>query len=226
MSKITDARCYKEPLPGVVSVKRKINFRTLSFLKKANMQHFAWLLVLVGCSASFASAQDHGQVGVYGDYFHMSQTGSNFAGLGGRLSVNTGRALQWEAEMSYDFTQSYTESFHNGVTTSFQNTDFRILHGLFGPKLQTTHGPIRVFVTAKGGFINFRFDPEAASFSSFTSSVEGLRTNDVSGVFYPGAGLEGHLGPVGLRLDVGDEMYFNGPTHHNLRVSFGPIIRF
>jgi hypothetical protein len=29
-----------------------------------------------------------------------------------------------------------------------------------------------------------------------------------------------------LRLDVGDEMYFNDNTHHNLKATFGPIIRF
>ena len=45
-------------------------------------------------------------------------------------------------------------------------------------------------------------------------------------VFYPGGGVEGHLGPVGLRLDVGDEMCFNDGTHHNLRVAFGPYVRF
>ena len=39
-------------------------------------------------------------------------------------------------------------------------------------------------------------------------------------------GLEGHLGPVGLRLDVGDEIYFASGTHHNLRLAFGPYIRF
>jgi len=48
----------------------------------------------------------------------------------------------------------------------------------------------------------------------------------VNGVFYPGGGLEGHLGPVGLRWDIGDEMYFNSGTHHNLRMAFGPYIRF
>jgi hypothetical protein len=38
--------------------------------------------------------------------------------------------------------------------------------------------------------------------------------------------VEAYIGPVGLRLDVGDEMYFAGGTHHNLRISFGPQIRF
>ena len=37
---------------------------------------------------------------------------------------------------------------------------------------------------------------------------------------------EGTVGPIGLRLDVGDEMYFNNGTHHNLKVMFGPYIRF
>jgi hypothetical protein len=29
-----------------------------------------------------------------------------------------------------------------------------------------------------------------------------------------------------LRLDVGDEMYFNHGAHHNLKVMFGPYLRF
>ena len=189
------------------------------------MSRFLWVFLLVGCLASVASAQDHGQVGVYADYFHMPQTNRNFGGLGGRFAVGS-RVLQWEAEMNYDFTQPVVETFNNGVTTSVQRSDVRILHGLFGPKLQTARGPIRLFLTAKGGFVNFRFDPRAVNFSTFTSSVEGLRASDVSGVFYPGGGMEGHLGPIGLRLEAGDEMYFNGGTHHNLRVTFGPIIRF
>ena len=32
----------------------------------------------------------------------------------------------------------------------------------------------------------------------------------MSGVLYPGAGLEGRIGPVGLCLDVEDGIYFNG----------------
>jgi hypothetical protein len=38
--------------------------------------------------------------------------------------------------------------------------------------------------------------------------------------------VEGRVGPIGLRLDVGDEMYFNDGTHRNLRVALGPYIRF
>ena len=78
----------------------------------------------------------------------------------------------------------------------------------------------------KGGFVNFRFDPRPASFNTFTSSVDNLRANNVSGTFYPGGGVEAFLGPIGLRLDVGDEMFFANGVHHNWKASFGPQIRF
>jgi len=58
------------------------------------------------------------------------------------------------------------------------------------------------------------------------SSIENLRANNVTGILYPGAGLEGHIGPVGLRLEAGDEIYFAGGRHHNPRVAFGPFLRF
>jgi hypothetical protein len=195
------------------------------------MRRFALVavsLVLAGSCAPAASAQEHGQIGVGADYFRLLQTKMDFAGVGGHLSVNMNRNLQLEAEMGYDFAQPLIEGFTNTGTgtVTLQRTNTRILHGLFGPKLQTSRGPLRAFVTVKGGFLNFRLDPRPATFSTFTSSVDNLRANNVTGVFYPGAGLEAHLGPLGLRLDAGDEMYFAGGTHHNLRVEFGPIIRF
>jgi hypothetical protein len=88
------------------------------------------------------------------------------------------------------------------------------------------HGAIRPFFALKGGFVNFRLDPRAVNGANVISSIENLRANNVSGMLYPGAGLEGHIGPVGLRLEAGDEIYFAGSTHHNLRAAFGPFIRF
>jgi hypothetical protein len=38
--------------------------------------------------------------------------------------------------------------------------------------------------------------------------------------------LKATLGQSAWRFDIGDEMYFNGGTHHNLRATFGPVIRF
>jgi len=48
----------------------------------------------------------------------------------------------------------------------------------------------------------------------------------MNGAIMPGGGWEGFIGPVGLRLDVGDEMYFNHGTKHNLEVTLGPYVRF
>jgi len=192
------------------------------------MKRVALLLFLAGWLVPLASAQDHFQVGAYADYFRISQTNSNMAGLGARVGVKALPYLMLEGEMSYDFNQAFTEGFTNpsGGAITFQNSNVKVLHGLFGPKLIGGHGKIRPFVTLKGGFVNFRLDPRPASFSGFLSSVDNLRTNNVSGAVYPGAGLEGHIGPVGLRLEAGDEIYFANGTHHNARVAFGPFIRF
>ncbi len=97
---------------------------------------------------------------------------------------------------------------------------------MIGPKFQTGGGAFRAFLTAKGGADNFMFSSAPVTFSTFTSSVAGLRTNSVVGVFYPGGGIEAYLGPIGIRIDVGDEIYFQSGAHNNLRVTFGPQIRF
>lgn len=192
------------------------------------MKRVALLLFLTGWLVPLASAQDRFQVGAYADYFRISQTSTNMAGLGGRVGFKALSHVMLEGEMSYDFQQAFTEGFTNpsGGVITFQNSNLKVLHGLFGPKIVAGHGRIRPFVTVKGGFVNFQLDPRPASFAGFVSSVDNLRSKNVSAALYPGAGLEGHIGPVGLRLEAGDEIYFAGGTHHNPRVSFGPFIRF
>jgi hypothetical protein len=192
------------------------------------MKRVALLVFLAGWLVPLASAQDHFQVGAYADYFRISQTKTNMAGLGARVGVKAFSHVMLEGEMSYDFNQAFAEGFTNpsGGAITFQNSNLKVLHGLFGPKIIAGHGAIRPFLTVKGGIINFRLDPRPASFSGFASSVDNLRANNVSGTLYPGAGLEGHIGPVGLRLEAGDEIYFAGGAHHNPRITFGPFIRF
>ena len=90
------------------------------------MKRVSLLLFLAMCLGPVASAQDQFQVGAYGDYFRVTQTKTNLAGLG----------------------------------------------------------------------------------------------------LYPAVGVEGHLGPIGIRLEAGDEIYYAGGTHHNPRAAFGPFIRF
>lgn len=192
------------------------------------MRRMTWLIALALLAVPVASAQDHAEVGVFGHYFRSGVTHDNFGGLGARVSVNVSKHLQFEAESIYDFEQAFTEGFANPTSgvVSFQQSPIRVLHGLFGPKLQTGGGPVRAFVALKGGFINFRFDPRPASFNTFTSSVDALRQNTVSGALQPSAGIEAYLGIVGLRLEVGDEMYFRNGTHNGVNVTFGPTIRF
>ena len=43
---------------------------------------------------------------------------------------------------------------------------------------------------------------------------------------YPGAGIEAFAGPIGIRLEAGDDIYFLNGARNNLKVSVGPVIRF
>jgi hypothetical protein len=191
------------------------------------MKRLALLIFVAGMGiAPAVRAQDHAEVGAFADYFKLGETNTSFVGLGGRAAVNLHRHIQIEAEMSYDFNQVFTEGFTNpSGTVTTQNSDIKVLHGLFGPKFQTS-GPVRFFVTVKGGFADFRFDPVPASFNGFTSSVNNLRASNVDAVFYPGAGVEAFLGPIGFRLEAGDEVVFVNGAHNSWRVSFGPQLRF
>jgi hypothetical protein len=194
------------------------------------MKRLVFLLFVATCVVPLASAQDkeHVQVGVFADYFRLSQTDTNFAGVGARLSFQAFKEIKLEGEVGYDFDQAFSEGFTDTSTgtVSIQRTGMRVIHGEFGPRVNIGHHAIQPFVTLKGGFIDFRLNNAPATVGTFFSSVNGLRTNNVDGVFYPGGGLQGHLGPIGLRLDVGDEIYFNHGTHNNLRVAFGPTFRF
>jgi hypothetical protein len=196
------------------------------------MKRWALLLCLAflagaGWFVPLASAQDHFQVGAYGDYFRIEQTGTNMAGLGGRVGYTIFSHVMFEGEMNYDFDQGFAERcVSTGCTVGVANSNLKVLHGLGGFKFIGSHRAIRPFLELKGGFINFQLNPKPASFGQFTTSVQNLRSKNVSGVFYPGAGVEGHLGPIGLRLEAGDEIYWTGSPHHNVRIAFGPFLRF
>src|ERR1700745_1473925 len=107
--------------------------------------------------AQEAERTDHGEVGIFAEYFRFSDPGptSNYIGLGGRAAFNVRPRVQIEAEMGYDFERNYTSTFSNGVTTATVQSRLRTLHGLFGPKFQTGSGPFRVFGTGQGGFDSF-----------------------------------------------------------------------
>ncbi|MBS1850117.1 MAG: hypothetical protein JST79_04350 [Acidobacteria bacterium] len=194
------------------------------------MKRFAMLLMLGACLAapSFVKAQDynHVEVGVFADYFNLSRTDPhiNFVGLGGRAAFNVHRNVQLEAEMAYDFKRNFTSTFTDGVTTQLVDTRLRPLTALFGPKFQTS-GPLRAFVTTKVGFVNFSVSDQNAA-AGFKGALGGVTSGDTRFAMYPGAGVEGFWGPIGLRLEVGDTIYFDNGARNNLRVTFGPQFRF
>jgi len=169
---------------------------------------------------------DHVEIGAFADYFRFSQISParNFIGLGGRAAVNVHRDVQLEAEMAYDFKRNFSQEFSNGVIDQTVTTRFRTLHGFFGPKFQTGSGPFRVFVTGKVGFDNFSISNQNAP-SGFTSTV-GLDTGRTDFALYPGGGVEAFAGPIGIRLEAGDDIYFDHGGHNNLRVTVGPQLRF
>jgi hypothetical protein len=171
-------------------------------------------------------AQDHVEVGAFADYFRLSDASPqrNFVGVGGRAAFAIRPSIQIEAEMAYDFTRNYTDTFSNGVTTELVSTSIRTLHGFFGPKLQTGSGPFRGFVTGKVGFNNFTINNQNAT-TGFVNTV-GLTSGDTFFAIYPGGGFEAFAGPIGIRAEIGDDIYFNNGAHNNLRVTFGPQLRF
>jgi len=187
----------------------------------------AIIFILFAAPALMAQGQsDHVEVGVFADYFRFSDVTptQNFLGLGARAAFNIHPSVQLEAEMAYDFKRSFAQTFTDGVSTELVTTHFRTLHGFFGPKFQTGSGPFRIFVTGKVGFENFSVTNDNAT-TGFVNTV-GLTNGTTRFAVYPGGGVEAFGGPIGVRAEIGDDIYFLNGAHNNLRVSFGPQFRF
>jgi len=178
---------------------------------------------------------NHGSIGVYGDLFRVKPAGGNsvnFVGLGARVGFKVHPNIALEGEMSYDFAKNYTalNTGDNSGTLSSTTVSSRTrpLTALFGPKFQFgTSGPFRAFVTGKVGFTEFSHSSTTTvSGDTFSNAFDQFGGGTTHFAAYPGGGIEGFFGPLGLRLEAGDQMYFNNGTYNNLRVTFGPEIRF
>jgi len=174
----------------------------------------------------FAQEHDHGEVGAFGDYLRLSEAGNaNFLGVGGRVGFNVAPRVQLEGQMAYNFEQSF--DFTNGSTLgpTISRSSLTLLLGLFGPKfiLGTDHA--RFFGTVQGGFLRFGVN-NGTTANSFTNAISSFGDSSTRGAMYPGVGGEFYVGPLGLRLDVGDFIYFNNGAQNNLSVRFGPQIKF
>lgn len=197
------------------------------FLMGLSAMFLLWPLVAV---AQNDFTYNHAEVGVFGDFFRAHATNQNLFGVGGRLGFSVHPHVKLEVDGAYDFAHNYTSDI-TGICNSgtvnncgTTNVGLRATHFSFGPKFQLgTHGPIRAFVFAKGGFIRFGASFAPVTFGNFPT---GLQNRDVNGVFYPGGGIEAFAGWLGVRADIGDEIYFDRGANNNLRITFGPVIRF
>jgi hypothetical protein len=183
-------------------------------------------LCFAAAPAVLAQSSDHVEVGAFADYFRLSDASPvrNFLGVGGRAAFNVQSHVQIEAEMAYDFKRNYTNTFTNGITSTTVTSGLRTLHGFFGPKFQTGAGPFRVFVSAKAGFDNFSVTNQNAP-TGFSNSV-GLTNGTTAFAVYPSGGFEAFAGPIGVRAEAGDDVFFQSGAHNNLRVTLGPQFRF
>jgi len=183
--------------------------------------------LIVGTTpAIFAQEHDHGEVGVNGDYMRLDEAGNaNFEGIGGRIGFNVASRVQLEGQMTYDFAQGFTSSNGTSTTATISRSSLTLLHGLFGPKVELGSTHARFFLTGQMGFIRLGVDNGTDS-AGFTTSVGNFGDTATHPAFYPGVGVEFYVGPVGIRGDVGDFMYWNNGTHNNLSVKFGPQFRF
>jgi len=167
------------------------------------------------------------EVGVFADGFRLSRVSPhvNFVGVGARAGRYFGRRFALEAEVSYDFERSFNTVFTNGFTNINVNTPVHLLHGLGGPRFDITTGRLRLFGQLKAGFIQFGpFTPNPAS--GFTNSIGEVTAGETHFAVFPGGGAELMFGRLGLRLDVGDDLYFSNGTHFNLKATFGPTFHF
>jgi hypothetical protein len=188
------------------------------------------VIALLLCGSTPRSfAQERVEAGIFLDYFGISQTNTNNFGLGARFGYRIHRKVMMEGELAYDYGINFSEAYRNitnGNIAAIGRTSVGVTHGLFGPILKPAKGGFRPFVTLKAGFIDFRLSPSLLPLTTFESTLLGIRTSSLNMAIYPAGGVEASLGPVGLRFELGDDIYFNNGAHNNLRITFGPILRF
>jgi len=189
-----------------------------------------WMNAQTQRAGESRSTLNHAEAGIFGDYLRFSPgtDTSNFVGLGARAAFNVHPNVAIEGQLSYAFERSYTSTYHNGASTAIVRSNVRPITGLFGPKFQVgSSGPFRIFATGKVGFVNFSTNTSGvASGSTFASGVSGVGNGGNYLAVYPGGGIEGFAGPIGIRVEAGDEVYFNNGAHNNLRLDFGPPFLF
>ena len=188
-------------------------------------RHFLLLVSFLFLSLpGFAQLVELGGFGSFGR-FDLPPFPNDAVGVGGRIDIGLGHHIALEGEGSYDFKHPTLQIAGSGL--GFNVTQFRlgILHANGGFKLQTKGGSYFLFL--KGGLLNFYPDVTTTTLvGTVQTPLPRTGTSFSEAVFYPGAGIGFHAGILGIRLDGGDEIYWDQGTHHNLRITFGPTLRF
>jgi hypothetical protein len=172
----------------------------------------------------------HVELGVFANYDrpNLPQAPENLYGAGGRANANITSILQIELEGAYDFKYPQFQTAQQIGAVVLTSSKLGILHGNAGLKLQTRGGSLFVFV--KGGVNQYRVESQVATALGVPVTLSVVQLPDrefVKGIFYPGGGIGFHAGPLGIRLDIGDEIRWSGGSaNHSLRVTFGPTFRF
>lgn len=180
-----------------------------------------------------SSDATHVSVGAFGDYLRYNPKGSalGLVGLGARLGVNMSHHTAIEGEMVYDFAKNYTVTSSSGtsggINSNTVTVGIRPLWALFGPRFDLGSEHANLFITGKVGIVNWSTsNPRSVSGTTFANAVESIGGSGTELAVYPGAGLQGYWGFFGLRAEIGDAIYVHNGAHNNLRVTFGPQIRF
>ena len=170
--------------------------------------------------------KNHGNLGAYFDFTRLSTSGgsANMLGFGGRIGFNVQRHLVLESELAYDLQRGLTRTITSGSVSNTTTTDIKLLHGLFGFKIQTT-GSTRMFALVKGGFVNFGISGPAGA-GAINNQIGDIVNGTTAGVLYPGGGVEFNLGKIGIRAEAGDEIMFLSTKQHNVRATIGYNFRF
>jgi hypothetical protein len=187
-----------------------------------------WLLPFLAVLTPQAFTQDtdthdRGDFGIYFDYTRLQAVKTNFFGIGARAGVNINPHIAVEGEFAYDFNRSIGPSCPPPpATVDCLIPSASLWHGLFGAKIQTA-GPVRMFALAKGGFLRL----DVSGIGTITG-LTGGSTTSTHGAFYPGGGVE--FGRSGrrwaIRLEAGDEIFWDNGANHNFKFMGGPQIRF
>ncbi len=106
------------------------------------------------------------------------------------------------------------------------NTNAHVLHGLFGPKVQTAGRHLRLFGEVKGGFRRMALDSTLTEQGNPLFVPVRVSSSLTQGALFPGGGVEFLKRRWGLRVEAGDEIFWNDGPHHNLKLMTGPEFRF